>query len=139
MKYIVSLADATWENEQVFVGEGTSEEEAIEDCLAKVRDHLSKNVMIELAEGLVLPKDVAMKMPSPPPEGFALLIIKERARWGGGYTFSAIPEDECEGMNLKDPVLWGSVHVFQYYSDNSGDTDHLDSKRSLYFEKGVWK
>ena len=137
MKYIVSIIPSGHEGgtDEEIEGSGTSEEEAIADCLTKVRDYLAKNVMVELADGLCLSKDVAMTVPTPP-DGFALLIIHERERWGGGCTFLAILENEC--TDLGESILWGSVRVFHAYSDSSGDTDHLFTVRSMVFVDGTW-
>lgn len=142
MKYLVSICAPygdMGDSYEEITGEGNSEQKAIEDCVIKVRDYLSKNVMVELTGGLVLPKDVAMKMPTPPPDGYALLIIQERERWGGGYHFHAIPLPIDEDQHLGEPVMWGSVQVYEYFSQSSGDTDSFFENGSLSFVNGVWK
>jgi hypothetical protein len=56
------------------IGKGSTEEEAIENCLSAVRKHIEMSR--EVADGIKLPPKVAAMVPTALPEGSGLLILE---------------------------------------------------------------
>lgn len=81
MKHVASMVVG----EDRIVGKGYTQEEAVEACLAQVRQHLFLGV--ELALGVVLPQAVVSKMPRNLPKGMRRLLILERCNHSSGDAY----------------------------------------------------
>lgn len=92
MDWTAGLAIEKDEKHFYIQGSGNNREEAIEDCLRQLREHIS--VFARLAEHAEVPEDILPKVPADLPAGCGLLILDtlglsdpEKCEW----RFFAIP------------------------------------------------
>ena len=69
-------------------GEGMTQEEAVRDCLAQVRQGLE--IWVEIVKGVVLPLEVVATMPKTLPEGYGLFILFDTCGGYQSYRFFAV-------------------------------------------------
>lgn len=142
MKHFASLSVGDHWAQKLVHGEGDTEEAAAEACLAQLREELFHG--IKLAEGVILPKDVASKVPATLPDGYGLLILECCSHNNGDsydWRFFAI--------RCGDHSLWrsgekyctfvsGPTPVRVLFADCNAEYEYVLPEGSYEFVDGAW-
>gem|GEM_PF-6810239 len=128
-----SCSDAT----TLLRGKGQTKAEALAACLAQIGPHIEEG--IELSDTLVVPEDVAVRLPQTLPEGHGLLILERCSHSSGNpydHRFFAVRYGTCTLQ--RDSIVIGGKPVMYSFLDCNADYEFPLPEGSMEFVEGQW-
>ena len=141
-RHIVSVSVSHGFDSEYLAGEGATEEEAAENCLAQVRQRLFHGV--KLAEDIILPKEVAARVPTVP-DGHGLLILECCSHSSGDsydWRFFAVRRGTHALGRVETDWTWpfeaGAIPVLHMFADCNAEYEFTLPEGSMQFVDGGW-